>query len=107
MYLANRPVFYTDGVNQVEAHYTAQARDLEALGWKKVEKVVIEVSEPVAQVKEVAKPEVDGEAILQETDLHTLTKAELVSYAHEMNIELRAGANKSEILETIENNSND
>lgn len=99
MYLRNRPVNYTNGEQVIAVHYTAHARDLEADGWTQVETVELQVPEPVAQ-------EPVGEAVLAETDLSSLTKNELVSYAEEIGVELKGNPTKSEILNLIKTQEN-
>lgn len=103
MYLRNRPVYYTDGVQTIAVNYSAHARDLEQTGWTRVEeKKAAPASKPQAEPK--AKSEPVSEAVPSDTDLTSLTKSELVSYADALGIEVKPGTTKAEIIALIEIN---
>lgn len=103
MYLRNRPVYYTDGVQTIAVNYSAHARDLEQTGWTRVE--VEEAKEEVKpDPKPDPKPEPVSEAVPSDTDLTSLTKSELVSYAEAVGIEVKPALTKAEIIGLIEAN---
>lgn len=95
MYLRNRPVYYTDGVQTIAVNYSAHARDLEQTGWTRVE---------AEEVMAEAKPEPVSEAVPSDTDLTSLTKSELVSFAEALGVEVKPAFTKAEIIALIEVN---
>lgn len=99
MYLRNRPVYYTDGVQTIAVNYSAHARDLEQTGW-----TLVEVEEVKVEEKPEPKPEPVSEAVPSDTDLASLTKSELVSYAEAVGIEVKPAFTKAEIIALIEAN---
>jgi hypothetical protein len=99
MYLRNRPVYYTNGVDTIAVNYSAHARDLEQTGWTRVE-----VKEIKAESKPEPKPEPVSEAVPSDTDLTSLTKSELVSYAEAIGAEVKPGSTKADIIAAIEAN---
>lgn len=90
MYLDNRPVYYTNGTETVAVHYTAVADELEEDGWTVVGEQKEEESVPFAD-----------EPQAEETDLSDMTKAELVSYAGEIGVEIVGNKTKAEIIDLI------
>lgn len=99
MYLRNRPVYYTNGVDTIAVNYSAHARDLEQTGWTRVE-----VEEIKVEPKPEPKPEPVSEAVTNDTDLTSLTKSELVSYAEAIGAEVKPGSTKADIIAAIEAN---
>lgn len=95
MYLRNRPVYYTNGVDTIAVNYSAHARDLEQTGWTRVE---------VEEIKVEAQPEPVSEAVLSDTDLTSLTKNELIAYAEAVGAEVKPGSTKTDIIAAIEAN---
>jgi hypothetical protein len=121
MYLRNFPSeFVKDGKSRL-AYYSAEARDLKALGWKekrKEEKRVKPVQEapaappakPVEQaevtVEPTPAPEPAPETITvseivvdEKPDFNSFTRAELLKYALDRGIDLPNNALKAELVE--------
>lgn len=99
MYLRNRPAYYTNGEQTIAVNYSAHARDLEQTGWTLVEKVEVKIEPAPEPISEVV-----SEAIPSETDLGSLTKSELLSYAEALGIDAKSTFTKSEIIALIEAN---
>mgnify|MGYP006293788709 CR=1 FL=1 len=107
MYLRNFPCkFIKDGKSRF-VYYTAEARDLRALGWK--EDKGKKTADPVAAKPEEKAPEpieepkavepIQPPASLEAPDLSTLTRAELLQYAEDRGVDLPNNALKAELIE--------
>lgn len=105
MYLRERPTRYTNGTETIQVYYTAQARDLEAEGWVRVDKEEV-VPESVPFEEVLPDTQVDYVEIEQEPDLGLMTKRELIAYAEENNIQVSSQDTKAEIVQAIEEGQN-
>lgn len=113
MHLRNYPRYYIKNGKRRAVYYTAEVRDLKALGWTEEGKdapalglVAAPVAEPEA--RHAAEPEVkpEHETERQETDeavdLTGLTRAELLQYALDRGVDLPNNASKTQLLEACE-----
>jgi hypothetical protein len=124
MHLQGYPKYYTKDGRRRPVYYTADARDLTAMGWKpeesksakvdKAEKVLktdkpAEVETPSAVEKievEVVEDEPKGVTAKQESELpdfEFMTKPELLEYASQRGVELPINTLKSELVKTCRN----
>lgn len=122
MYLSNAPQTYAKGTKKRQVYYTAEARDLESLGWTRVvkgkgEKTKETPPEPAATPEPVKieekpaaeAPKVTAEVIYEDSlsgaqakDLPVfdfMTKAELLQYALDRGVDLPNNALKADLVE--------
>lgn len=126
MYIRKGPVFYTNGERTIKVHYTAHARDLESIGWIDVKKIklppetvsteVTEVKEEPKIIEEVKELVTEGNSnsstlnvkeISGENKFSDFTKAELISYAEVLGLEIKSWMTKAEIIQEIEKEEHD
>ena len=121
MHLQGYPKYYTKDGKRRPVYYTADARDLTAMGWKpeedkpakasKAEKVLkadkpAAVEAPLAVEKievEVVEDEPKGVTAKQESELpdfEFMTKPELFEYASQRGVELPINTLKSELVKS-------
>lgn len=105
MYLKQRPWYFRDGDNIIKANFTAEARDFNELGYERVNAdgtpYGVTAKKPVVKEQVAAKP---SEA--KPTDFSSFTRAELVKYCADNNIQIKAGAAKADILKACEESVN-
>lgn len=90
MHLRNFPHYYVKDGERVAVYYTADARDLTAMGWKREE-----AAKPQAPAEEPRAEAVESE----EVDLELLTRVELLKYAADRGVDLPNNAVKAELIE--------
>lgn len=97
MHLRNFPHYYVKDGERVAVYYTADARDLTAMGWKREEaaKPAPAAEQPKTEVAEEAPEAVESE----EVDLELLTRVELLKYAADRGVDLPNNAVKAELIE--------
>lgn len=98
MHLRNYPQYFVKDGERIAVYYTADARDLKALGWKpesapaqpeaapKTEEVKVDVV--------IEEPEVDGKP-----EFEFMTRSELLAYALERGVDLPNNSLKAELIE--------
>lgn len=103
MHLKKLPTYFVKGDQRKAVYYTVLARELQAAGWapetgeqvtepKTVSPATVAVQEAPAQVEPVAE-------VKEEANLDEMTRAELITFAEENNIEFKSYGSKAEILE--------
>jgi hypothetical protein len=90
MHLKKLPTYFTKGDQRIAVYHTVHARELRAEGWTEE---TATAPEAPAEAVEDAVDDVD------EVDLEGMTRAELIAFAQENEIEFKAYASKAEILE--------
>lgn len=106
MHLKGFPRYYVKGDKRKAVYYTADARELTALGWVDEEvaakKAAEPVEEPKAEVADATEPkawEEPAEVTLPTTKpLEAMTKAELVDYAASKGLLIDGTALKADIV---------
>lgn len=108
MHLPGYPVYFVKDGKRRAVYYTAEARDLKAMGWAPEEDLKVEVkSQPKQEVAaskpEAIKPEVVVESTPQEDgelpDFEFMTRSELLKYAMDRGVDLPNNALKAELVE--------
>lgn len=110
MHLPGYPVYFVKGSKRRAVYYTAEARDLKALGWQEEEYAkapeVAPAPLPAVAKKEAVKPEVVEVTIENEVasdgetpDFEFMTKPELLAYALERGVDLPNNSLKAELVE--------
>lgn len=91
MHLKKLPTYFTKGDERTAVYHTVHARELRAEGWVEDTAAAPEApaEEAVEEVTEAA----------EEVDLEGMTRAELIAFAQENEVEFKAYASKAEILE--------
>jgi len=128
MHLKGYPKYYTKDGERRPVYYTADARDLTAMGWKpeedkhvspdKTEKapktnkpVAVETTLAVEKIEvEVVEDEPEGVTAKQESELpdfEFMTKPELLEYALQRGVELPINTLKSELVKSCRKLAND
>ncbi len=98
MHLKKLPTYFVKGDQRVAVYHTVQARELRAEGWTEEIESVKATKSTEAQVTPVKQVE-EVEEASEEVDLDGMTRAELVAFAQENEVEFKANASKAEILE--------
>jgi len=108
MHLAGYPKYFIKDGKRRAVYFTADARDLKAMGWKP-EEAAKPVSAPPKALEPVKEKEpekvevdivIDGEEdSIKMPEFEFMTKAELVKYASERGVTLDATMLKSEMVE--------
>lgn len=117
MHLKKLPTFFVKGSQRKAAFYTVQARELEAAGWTLLGRDRTTELEPVAPVAPPTTPEPEAaqevpqqvsETPAEEANvnLDEMTRAELVTFAEQNNIEFKSYATKAEILQACKEFAN-
>ncbi len=104
MHLKKLPTYFVKGDQRKAVYHTVLARELQAAGWKPEgekqaaePKPVIPATVPVTPEEPPTQDEpVEG---TESPDLDEMTRAELVAFAEENEIEFKSYASKAEILE--------
>ena len=106
MHIQGYPKYYVKDGERRAVYYTADARDLKNMGWKpekeakeepKLKEAPAAFMDPFSEAEDLVEEEA-GEG---ETDFDFMTKAELLEYAKEHDIEVRPTQTKTEIVEAI------
>lgn len=104
MHLKKLPTYFVKGDQRKAVYHTVLARELHAAGWapeageqvaepKTVSPATVAVQEAPTQAEPVA------EVKKEEVNLDEMTRAELITFAEENDIEFKSYASKAEILE--------
>lgn len=108
MHLRNFPHYYIKGDERVAVYYTADARDLQAQGWKREEtlkgaakqsKEAKEAKQATEAVTEKIEVTVEEDAELEAVDFEFMTRTELLKYALDRGVDLPNNALKAELVE--------
>ena len=109
MHLPGYPVYYVKDGKRRAVYYTAEARDLKAMGWKPEEapKAPEVKPAPKAEAKSAPKPEViKPEVVIEDAteegelpDFEFMTRTELLKYAMDRGVDLPNNALKAELVE--------
>jgi hypothetical protein len=101
MHLPGYPVYYVKDGKRRAVYYTAEARDLKAMGWKLEEAPKAPEAKPTPK-PEVIKPEVvieDAAELGELPDFEFMTRTELLKYAMDRGVDLPNNALKAELVE--------
>lgn len=108
MHLRNYPQYFVKDGERIAVYYTADARDLRALGWKpegsdKQEPEPQPKTEKAEAAAEVEKLEVElvdeAQEQAQEPEFEFMTRAELLAYAEKRGVDLPNNALKADLVE--------
>jgi hypothetical protein len=108
MHLKERPTYFVKNGVRKPVYYSVDARQLIENGWEEEgkSKPKAKQPEPVIEEKVELLPYEPAKEEIQETSLDEMTKAELVEYAEENEIEIDPYSLKSVILEACKAGSN-
>ncbi len=106
MHLKNRPTYFTKNGIRKPVYYSVDARQLVENGWIREQvaeaktPVVVEAAAVAAAPPETEKiePETTSQST-KEVDFGGMTRAELIRFAEENNLEFKSYGSKAEILE--------
>lgn len=108
MHLRNYPQYFVKNGERIAVYYTADARDLRALGWEPEQSAKQEPKpapklEPAQPKAEVEKLEVElieeNQVESEKPEFEFMTRVELLAYAEKRGVDLPNNALKADLVE--------